>query len=141
MAVIKLKWWMLDTNGTLFTVPENDADVSAEGAPHLQGIILADNYAVRAFSYRVYWQLFVDYLPMTAFKGAKGNATIVLEHHYGRDKLYSMLDFIKEKPMLDYGIERVDRIYKFERIGLGQSTSGSRGRIVETPDGGDMTLS
>jgi hypothetical protein len=141
MTVIKLKWWMLDANGTLYAVPQNDADISGEGVPHMRGIILADDGAVRAFSYKVYWQLFVDYLPMTVFKGTKGNAKIVLEHHYGGDKLGKMLDFIKETQSLNDGINRVDKIYKFERIGFGQTTSGSRGRIVETREGGDLTLS
>jgi len=78
---------------------------------------------------------------MSVFKGSKGNAKIILEHHYGSAKQYKMLEFVKDTPTLNDGIKREDKIYKFERIGFGQSTSGSHGRVVETNYGGDLTLS
>ena len=141
MTALKLKWWMLDSGGTLFSVPAVPSAFEGEGMPYSRGIVLAGSGAVRDFSYKTYWQLYVDFLPMEPFRGVSGNCRMLLERDFGAERLSEMFDFARLSMALNDGIFAIDHVYRIERIGLGQTTSGSRGRVVETADGADLTLS
>jgi len=141
MTALKLKWWMLDSGGTLFSVPSVPSAFEGEGMPYSRGIVLAGSCAIRDFSYKAYWQLYVDFMPMEPFRGVSGNCRILLARDFGAERLSEMFDFVRLSKTVSDVILAIDRVYRIERIGLGQTTSGSRGRVVETADGADLTLS
>ncbi len=141
MGAVKLDWWMLDRGKTLFAVPGSDAAGSDFGAEVSRGIILEDAAAVRAFSYKCYWQLFVEFLPIAQWEGVQGNCRIVLERDFGEEKIADIIDFLHENLPGARGIHVCENVCKIDNIGFGQSVSGSRGRLVAGAAGAELTLS
>ena len=140
MGAVKLKWWMLDRSKTLHAVFESESAI--EGAGEIsRGVILADSAAVRAFSYKCYWQVFVDFLPIEQWDGVQGNCRMILERDFGSEKVSEILDFLREHLPDVRGVYVSENICRIDNIGFGQTVSGSRGRIVAGENGADLTLS
>lgn len=141
MSAVKLKWWMLDRGKTLFAVGEDSEAFSGIGAKASRGVVLEDAAAMRAFSYKCYWQLFVEFLPIAHWDGVQGNCRMILERDFGHEKIDEIIEFLEENLRNSPGIHVSENICCIDNIGFGQSVSGSRGRIVAHDGGADLTLS
>ena len=140
MAAIRLKWWMINGDKTLFAVPEDESDFDRAKLPLARGIVLEDDAAITNFSYKCYWQLFVEFLPVEHFKGIEGNCRMILESDFGAEKVQVLSDFVTEKLHGLAGVHPSERIYRFNEVGLGHKISASGGRVVPLENGAEFTI-
>lgn len=137
---IRLKWWVINGDKTLFAVPEDESDFDRAKPTSSPGIVIEDDGALTSFSYKCYWQLFVEFLPVEHFEGVEGNCRMILERDFGAEKVQVLSDFITDKLHGLEGVHPSVRIYRFDEVGLGHRISASGGRLVPLDEGAEFTI-
>ncbi|MEP0814069.1 MAG: hypothetical protein HRF49_05330 [bacterium] len=140
MAPIKLKWWTVCKDKTLAAVIDNRPAPSLAGFEKVPAIVLENEAAVRDFSYRCHWQMYVEHLPVQKLQGEGGNCRMILPGDFGMEKVVEMTDFVHAHLRNLPGIHLADEVYLIKNVAVGKSGSGSTGRVETGPEGAFLIL-